>query len=120
MMNNALVMAYIGDAVYELYIRKYLISKGISKVNDLQTASLKYVSAVSQRKHLERLIDNNFLNNEELDLFKWGRNAHGGKAKNADIVTYRIATGLETLIGKLYQDGNIKRVEEIMNFIVGE
>ena len=52
-MKNALVMAYIGDAIYEVYIRKFLINSGISKVNDLQTASLKYVSAVSQRKHLK-------------------------------------------------------------------
>ena len=119
-MKNALVMAYIGDAIYEVYIRRFLIDSGISKVNDLQTASLKYVSAVSQRKHFERLMDASFLTEEEIDVFKWGRNTHGGKAKNADIVTYRIATGLETLIGSLYYSNNIKRIEEIMNFIVGE
>lgn len=119
-MQNALVMAYLGDSVYELYIRKHLITKGISKVNDLQKMSLQYVSAVSQRKHLERLVDNNFLTEEEMDLYKWGRNAHGGKAKNADIVTYRIATGLEAMIGVLYQEGKIDRVSEIINFIVGE
>ena len=60
------------------------------------------------------------LHDEELDLYKWGRNAHGGKAKNADIVTYRMATGLETLLGVLYQEGKIDRVSEIINFIVGE
>ncbi len=119
-MQNALAMAYLGDSVYELYIRKYLISKGITKVNDLQKESLKYVSAVSQRKHLERLVNNDKLTKEELDLYKWGRNAHGGKAKNADIVTYRMATGLETLLGVLYQEGKIGRVSEIINFIVGE
>lgn len=119
-MKNALVMAYLGDAVYEIYIRKYLITKSESKVNDLQTESLKYVSAVSQRKHLERLLDSNFLTEEELEIYKWGRNAHGGKAKNADIITYRIATGLETVIGKLYYEGNIKRVDEIIGFIVGD
>lgn len=119
-MKNALVMAYIGDAIYEVYIRKFLIEKSNAKVNDLQKESLKYVSAVSQRKHLERLESSNFLTEEEIEIYKWGRNAHGGKAKNADIVTYRIATGLEALIGVLYYDGNIKRVEEIMSFIVGE
>lgn len=119
-MKNALVMAYIGDAIYEVYIRKFLIEKSNAKVNDLQKESLKYVSAVSQRKHLERLESSNFLTEEEIEIYKWGRNAHGGKAKNADIVTYRIATGLEALIGVLYYDGNIKRVEEIMRFIVGE
>lgn len=119
-MKNALVMAYIGDAIYEVYIRKFLIEKSNAKVNDLQKESLKYVSAVSQRKHLERLESSNFLTEEEIEIYKWGRNAHGGKAKNADIVTYRIATGLEALIGVLYYGGNIKRVEEIMRFIVGE
>lgn len=119
-MNNALASAYIGDAVYEVYIRKYLLSTGTVKVNNLQTMSLDYVSARSQRRHMERLIQNNFLTEEELDIYKWGRNTHGGKAKNADIVTYRIATGLEALIGKLYLQNNIKRVDEIMNFIIGE
>lgn len=119
-MQNALVMAYLGDSVYELYIRKYLIDKGIAKVNDLQKMSLKYVSAVSQRRHLERLVENNILTEEEIKIYKWGRNAHGGKAKNADIVTYRIATGLEAMIGVLYQNGKIDRVSEIINFIVGE
>ncbi|MGM9834594.1 MAG: Mini-ribonuclease 3 [Bacilli bacterium] len=119
-MKNALVMAYIGDAVYELYIRKYLVKNSDAKVNDLQTASLKYVSAVSQRKHFERLESANFLTSDEIEIYKWGRNAHGGKAKNADIVTYRIATGLEALIGSLYYAGNIKRVEQIMDFIVGD
>lgn len=119
-MINPLVYAYYGDAVYEMYIRKYLISTGLNKVNDLQKKSLNYVSALSQRKHLERMLGKDFFNEEEIEIYKWGRNAHGGKAKNADIVTYRMATGLETLIGKLYLDGNITRVLEIINFIVGE
>lgn len=119
-MINPLVYAYYGDAVYEMYIRKYLIGTGLNKVNDLQKKSLKYVSALSQRKHLERMLDKNFLKDDEIEIYKWGRNAHGGKAKNADIVTYRMATGLETLLGKLYYEGNSTRVLEIMNFIVGE
>lgn len=119
-MKNALVMAYLGDGVYELYIRDYLVNKNISKVKDLQTEKLKYVSAVSQRKHMERLLDNSFLTEEEIEIFKWGRNAHGGKAKNADIVTYRLATGLETLIGTLYDRKDFNRIGEIMDFIVGE
>lgn len=119
-MKNALVMAYLGDVVYELYIRNYVIQSGIVKVNELQKESVKYVNAISQRKHMERLLNANFLTEEEIEIYKWGRNAHGGKAKHADIVSYRIATGLEALIGTLYQEGKAKRVEEIMNFIVGE
>lgn len=116
---NQLAYAYMGDAVYEVYIRKYLINKGIYKVNDLNQESLKYVSAVSQRKHLESLMDSNFLSEEEIEIFKRGRNAHStSKAKNADIVTYKIATGLETLIGYLYLENKINRLEEIIDFIV--
>lgn len=120
MSDNPLVMAYMGDAIYEQYIREYLIRKGISKIGELQAESLNFVSANSQRKHLERLIDNNILTEEEIEIVKWGRNAKGAKTKHADIVTYRLATGLEALIGKLYFRGNQERIKEIMNFIVGE
>ena len=118
-MNN-LVLAYLGDAVYELYIREYLISKNICKVNDLQNESLKYVSAKSQSIHLSRLIDSNFLTEGEIDIVKRGRNMSSHGKKNTDIVTYRLATGLESLIGKLYFAGKNERIKEIMEFIVGE
>ena len=115
---NPITLAYLGDAVYELYIREYLINQNLVKVNDLQKASLKYVSATSQRKHLEDLISNNKLTEEEIEIFKRGRNAHGGKSKSTDIITYKIATGLECLIGQLYLDNNLSRINEIMEFIV--
>ena len=75
---------------------------------------------ILKRKHLERLMDNNFLTEEELEIVKWGRNAKGAKTKHADIVTYRLATGLEALIGKLYFDKKMDRIKEIMDFIIGE
>ena len=115
---NVNVLAYLGDAVYELYVREYLIDSGISKVNDLQHKSLDYVSAKSQRRIFESLIDKNILNEEEIEIFKWGRNAKGGKSKASDIVTYRIATGFECLIGYLYLENKIERVNEIMSFIL--
>lgn len=117
LMKNALIYAYIGDSIYECYIRKYLISKNFTKLKDLQHESLNYVSAVSQRKHLELLEQENFLTQEELDIVKWGRNAHGGKSKAADIVTYRLATGLECLIGYLYYQNKQDRIKEIMERI---
>ena len=120
MYDNPLVMAYMGDTIYERYVREYLIRTGLSKIGDLQHESLKYVSAKSQREHLERLENNNFLTEEEIEIVKWGRNAKGAKTKHADIVTYRLATGLEALIGYLHINGNIKRIEEIMNYIVGD
>ena len=120
MVDNPLVMAYMGDTIYEQYVREYLIRSGLSKIGELQALSLDYVSARSQRRHLERLMDNNFLTEEELEIVKWGRNAKGAKTKHADIVTYRLATGLEALIGKLYFDKKIDRIKEIMDFIIGE
>ena len=118
-MNN-LVLAYLGDAVYELYIREYLISKNICKVNDLQNESLKYVSAKSQSIHLNRLIECNFLTDEEIEIVKRGRNMSSHGKKNTDIVTYKKSTGLECLIGSLRIDKRENRIKEIMDFIVGE
>ena len=117
---NVLVLAYMGDTVYEDYIRKYLISTGIGNVNDLQTESLKYVSAVSQAKFLQEMIDKEYLTSDELDIVKRARNYKTtSHPKSCDIITYKYATGLEALIGYLYLDGNIERVNEIMNFILG-
>mgnify|MGYP003305423279 CR=1 FL=1 len=62
---NVLVLAYLGDTIYENYVRKYLINKGIANVNDLQKEAVNYVSAKSQSMHLARLIDNNFLTDED-------------------------------------------------------
>lgn len=120
MVDNPLVMAYMGDTIYEQYIREHLIKSGLSKIGDLQQKSLEYVSAKSQRKHLERLENAGFLTEEEMEIVKWGRNAKGAKTKHADIVTYRLATGLEALIGKLYFAGKNERIKEIMEYIVGE
>lgn len=113
-MKSPLIYAYLGDCIYEFYVRRFLISKNICKLKDLQKESLKYVSAVSQRKIYEKLRDLNFWTLEEEEIIKWGRNAHGSKAKHADIVTYRMATGLEALFGYLYYEGKEERIEEIM------
>jgi len=118
-MKNTLAIAYLGDAVYELFIREHLINSGIKDVNDLQKMSLDFVSAKSQRLHLERLLNDNFLTEEEIDLVKHGRNIKGRKNKNSDIITYRLSTGLEYLCGYLYLNNKKNRFEEIMNYIVG-
>ena len=116
---NVLVLAYLGDTIYEDYIRKYLIKKGISNVNDLQKEAVNYVSAKAQAKFLTELVDKNFFNNEELSVIKRARN-HKGRThpKNCDIVTYRHATGLEALIGYLELMEKKKRIDEIMKEII--
>ena len=118
---NILVLAYLGDNVYEYYIRRYLINKGIADVNTLQTESTKYVSAKSQKEIVDKLIESNFFTEEELSVFKRARNHKGNRhPKNCDIVTYKYATGLEAIIGYLELTNNRKRIEEIMNIIIGE
>ena len=116
---NSLVLAYLGDTIYEDYIREYLIRSGISNVNDLQKESIKYVSAKAQCEILKRLMNENFFNEEELTIIKRARNHKSiSHPKNCDIVTYRYATGFEALIGYLKLEGNIERIEEIIRKIL--
>ena len=118
---NVLVLAYLGDTIYENYIRKYLIGKGIGNVNDLQKESINYVSAKSQAKFLQDMLDDKFLSDEEIIVVKRARNYKTtSHPKNCDIVTYKYATGLESLIGYLDLEGKKDRIDEIMNFILGE
>lgn len=118
---NVLVLAYLGDTVYEYYIRSYFIKKNISNVNELQKETLKYVSAINQSKYLHELLDSNYFTEEELNVIKRARNHKGGRSpKNCDILTYKHATSLEALIGYLKLQNNESRIEEIMNKILGE
>ncbi len=114
-MNN-LVLAYLGDAVYELHIRNFLIESGLAKVNELQSASLNYVSAKSQRRILEELITNGYLTESEIEIVNRGRNASSHSSKTTDIITYKKATGLECLIGYLYKN-DLERCNEILTII---
>ena len=119
MNKNMLVLAYLGDAIYETYIRKYLIDTGISKVNKLQSESIKYVSAKSQAEFLKTMIENNYLKEDELKIVITARNhKNNHKPKNCDIITYKYATGLEALIGYLYYNDDFKRIDEIMSLVV--
>ena len=115
---NVITLAYLGDAVYETYVREYLIRNGIAKVEELQNEAVKYVSAKSQCKILTYLVDNKLLNDMELDIVKRGRNYKRiSHPKNTDIVTYKMSTGFETLIGYLYLSNNITRLKEILEHI---
>ena len=118
---NVLVLAYLGDTIYENYVRKYLITKGIANVNDLQKEAVNYVSAKSQTSYLMRMMDEEFLSEEEISVVKRARNYKTtSHPKNCDIVTYKYATGLESLIGYLEFENKRERIDKIMNFILGE
>ena len=116
---NVLVLAYLGDTIYENYVRKYLIQKGIAHVDDLQKEAVSYVSAKNQAKFLQEMMDSNFLLEEELDVVRRARNYKTtSHPKSCDIVTYKYATGLEALIGFLDLQNRRERIDEIMNFIL--
>lgn len=118
---NALALAYLGDSVYEIYIRKHLINKGIYKVKDLQSEAIKYVSANGQTKYLKELLDKNYFTLEEVNIINRGRNHKGTRhPKGCDIVTYKYATGFEALIGHLHLENKFDRIDEIMKEIIGD
>ena len=115
---NIIALAYLGDSVYEVYIRKMLLEKGIQKVDLLQQEAVKYVSAKGQAKILTHLLDNNLLTEKEIDIVKRGRNnKRSTHPKNTDIITYKMSTGFEALIGYLYYEQNLERLKEIFNYI---
>ena len=116
---NVLVLAYLGDTIYENYVRKYLIYKGIGNVNDLQKEAVSYVSAKNQAAFLQEMLSYSFLKDDEIDVVKRARNYKTtSHPKNCDIITYKYATGLEALIGYLELQKNRERIDEIMNFIL--
>lgn len=114
---SPLVLAYIGDAVYEVYIRQYVISLPNHRPNHLHREATRFVSAKAQAKLLEALLP--LLTDEERDMVKRGRNAKSGTtAKNADVLEYRHSTAFECLIGYLYYTKSYVRLRELLDFAV--
>lgn len=119
-MFNVITLAYLGDSVYEVYVREYLINTGVALVEDLQKNAIKFVSAKSQSKILNYLIENDILTEEEREVVKRGRNyKRATHPKNTDIITYKMSTGFEALIGDLYLRKR-ERLNEIMKIILDE
>jgi ribonuclease-3 family protein len=112
-----LALAFVGDAVYELYIRSRILSDGNLTAGTLHKMAVKYVCAHSQAYAAEMLKDK--LSEEETYIFKRGRNAWSPSLpKNCNVTEYRQATGLETLIGYLHLTGQKDRADQIMAFCV--
>ena len=113
---SPLVWAYMGDAVYEKFIREFVIKQGLCKNGLLHKKSIKYVSVKAQAKIVHQLEETGFLTEEEKDIVRRGRNSNPhSTSKNADIIDYKYATGFEALIGYLYLEERIERLEEILN-----
>ena len=110
---NPLVWAYVGDCVYELYIRTFLINTTKMKVHELHVKASTYVKASSQAKILKNI--ENELSEEEKDIVRRARNTKNHHLpKNANPADYMYATAFEGLIGYLYLTKNFKRLKEIL------
>jgi len=112
--HSGLTLAYLGDAYFEVEVRTYLISKGITNVNQLHQQAIKYTSAVGQAKMIEMLVDH-VLTEDEIVIYKRGRNATSTrKPKNTPLHIYQFATGFEALIGFLVIEKQEERLKELI------
>lgn len=112
---NPLQLALVGDAVYELFIRNYILANNISlSAHKIHVKAIGYVKAKSQSAIMHSI--ENELTEEEEYIFKRGRNAKSATVpKNADVRDYRMATGFEALVGYLHLTGNYERLNYILN-----
>lgn len=116
---NPVVLAYMGDAVFELLVRQYYISQPNHKSHHLHREATKLVSAKAQRKLLERWQPS--LTEEEAEIVRRGRNAKSGAPpKNADPADYRHATALECLVGYLFYEGRSERLHELFEMAIND
>lgn len=116
-MLNPLVLAYIGDSVYDTFVRTFLVSGGYGQVAKLHKMSVEFVKAKAQADMLGKI--NEMLTAEEQDIVRRGRNTKSATIpKNADISDYRYATGFEALVGFLYLTGRIDRLMEIIRRVI--
>lgn len=112
---NSLALAYMGDAVFETYVRRHLLQSGKVKPNHLHREGTRYVSAKAQCQILFQMMENEILTADEMAVVMRGRNAKSGTVpKNTDVQTYRYSTAFESLMGYLYLAGEEKRLEELI------
>ncbi|WP_173917975.1 Mini-ribonuclease 3 [Halobacillus sp. Marseille-Q1614] len=112
---KSLALAYMGDSVYELYVRRHLIEKGEVKPDQLHKAAVQFVSAKSQAQVVQAWQENQMLTEEEEGVLRRGRNAKSGSVpKNTDVQTYRYSTAFEAVLGFHYLSGHEDRLEELI------
>lgn len=116
---NALALAYLGDGVFDVYIRYRLISQGQVRPNQLHRRATKYVSAKAQAAILDHIQVNNLLEEDEAAVVRRGRNAKSGTVpKHTDQHTYHMSTAFEALIGYLYLTEKEERMDELVKIAV--
>lgn len=118
---NAVVLAYVGDAVYTLYVRKKLALSSDGKAAELERRATDLVRAESQARLIATLLPH--LTEEEEGVYRRARNAKKNtRAKHATVGEYSMSTGFEALVGFLYLTGRIERLNELLEIenTVGE
>jgi len=116
---NALALAYMGDAVLEIAIRKHLLRAGRVKPNILHREATHYVSAKAQSMVIHQMIDEHYFTEEEMAGLKRGRNAKSGSVpKNTDVQTYNYSSAFEAVLGFLYLTGQQARVDGIIRYAI--
>lgn len=116
---NGLALAYVGDAIYEVYVRDHLVAAGQTRPNKLHHMATSYVSAKAQAWLIQQLLDQKLLTEEEELMYRRGRNAKSyTSAKNTDITTYRMSTGFEALMGFLHLTQQKERMEELITWCI--
>ena len=118
-LQNGATLAYLGDSIYELFIRNNLLAKGLNDVNQLHKEATKYTSGVAQAKIIKYYLANDILNEEELNYFKRGRNSkHSANRRSINVSDYALATGFEALIAYLYLDKQDNRLNELIELAI--
>ena len=116
---NGETLAYVGDAIYELRIREYILSTGYQDVNKLHKYAVKFTSGENQAKIIDYLIKENLITEEELSYFKRGRNSsHSKNRRSISVISYKKATGFEAMIGYLYLENKKERLDEILDIVI--
>ncbi len=115
---SPLTLAYIGDCVYELFVRTYLLKDANFPVQKLHKSAIKLVNAKAQSDLYQKVKDK--LSEEETAVYKRGRNTNSHPPKNANLIDYKAATGMEALIGYLYLKGDSDRILEILRHLIAD
>ncbi len=110
---NPVVLAFLGDAVYSLWVREQLVRSGEGKASEFQRAAARLESARGQSAYLEKILP--LFSEREEEIYRRGRNAKKAtKSKNADAAEYNRSTGFEAVLGYLHLIGNDERIEELL------
>ena len=113
---SPLLLAYIGDTVFDLYVRAYLVKNKMGRVTDLHKLASSVVSARAQAQAARVLVPQ--LDERESEVFRLGKNAKSTPPKNASREDYTLATGLEAVMGYLYLIGNKQRTDQLFEMII--